>query len=69
MKDRCQELEEEIARLEAAIGQAEIALQNFVSAEETQRQTDLLDRLKSELEQRMTEWEELAETLEAHTEA
>ena len=69
MKDRCQELEEEIARLEAAIAQAETALQNFVSVEETQRQTDLLDRSKNELEQRMTEWQELAETLEAHTEA
>ena len=69
MKDRCQELEEEIARLEAAIAQAETALQNFVSVEETQRQTDLLDGSKSELEQRMTEWQELAETLEAHSEA
>jgi ATP-binding cassette subfamily F protein 3 len=69
MKDRCQELEEEIARLEAAIGQTETALQNFVSVEETQRQTDLLDRSRAELEQRMAEWEELAEALEAHTEA
>ena len=69
MKDRCQELEEEIARLEAAIGQAETALQNFVSAEETQRQTDLLERSKNELAQRIAEWEELAETLEAHSEA
>ena len=68
MKDRCQELEEEIARLEAGISQAETALQNFVSVEETQRQTDLLDRSKSELEQRMTEWQELAETLETHSE-
>jgi ATP-binding cassette, subfamily F, member 3 len=69
MKDRCQELEEGIARLEAAISQAETALQNFVSVEETQHQTDLLDRSKSELEQRMVEWQELAETLEAHSEA
>jgi ATP-binding cassette, subfamily F, member 3 len=65
MKERCQELEEEIARLEAAIGQAETALQSFVSAEETQRQTDLLHRSKAELEQRMTEWENLAAELEA----
>ena len=69
MKDRCQELEEEIARLEAVIAQAETALQNFVSAEETQRQTDLLDRSKHELVQRIAQWEELAETLEAHSEA
>ncbi|MGE5322210.1 MAG: ribosomal protection-like ABC-F family protein [Actinomycetota bacterium] len=69
MKERCHELEEEIARLEAAISQAETALQNFVSVEETQRQTDLLNRSKSDLEQRMAEWEELAEALEAHSEA
>ena len=68
MRDRCQELEEEIARLEAAISQSETALQNFVSVEETQRQTELLDRSKNELEQRMTEWQELAEALEAHSE-
>ncbi len=65
MKERCQELEEEIARLEAAIAQAETALQAFVSVEETQRQTDLLDRSKAELEQRMAEWEDLAASLEA----
>ena len=65
MKERLQELEEEVARLEAAIAQAETALQNFVSAEETQRQTELLEGSKAELEQRMAEWEELAATLEA----
>ena len=64
MKDRCQELEEEIVRLEAAVAQAETALQNFVSADETQRQTQILDRSKSELESCMTEWEELAQALE-----
>jgi ATP-binding cassette subfamily F protein 3 len=64
MRERCNELEEEIARLETAIALAETALQNFVSAEETQRQTDLLHRSRSEMEQRMTEWEELAATLE-----
>jgi ATP-binding cassette subfamily F protein 3 len=69
MKDRCQELEEEIARLEAVIAQAETVLQNFVSAEETQRQTAVLERSKNELAQRIGEWEELAETLEAHSEA
>jgi ATP-binding cassette subfamily F protein 3 len=65
MKERCQELEEEIARLEAAIAQAETALQSFVSVEETQRQTDLLERSKADLEQRMAEWEELAAVLDS----
>jgi ATP-binding cassette subfamily F protein 3 len=64
MQDRCQDLEEEIARLEAAIALTETALQNFVSAEETQRQSVELKRTKSELEQRMAEWEELAASLE-----
>ena len=69
MKERLQELEEEIARFEAAIATAETALQNFVSVEETQRQTDLLNRSKSDLEQAMNEWEELGQLLEAQTEA
>jgi ATP-binding cassette subfamily F protein 3 len=68
MKERLVELEEEIARLEAAITTAETALQNFVSVEETQRQTDLMNRAKVELEQAMSEWEELSQTLEAQIE-
>ena len=69
MKERLHELEEEIARFEAAIATAETALQNFVSVEETQRQTDLLNRSKSDLEHAMNEWEELGQALEAQTEA
>jgi ATP-binding cassette subfamily F protein 3 len=69
MQERLQELEEEIARFEAAIATAETALQNFVSVEETQRQTDLLNRSKQDLEQAMSEWEELGQLLEAHAEA
>jgi ATP-binding cassette, subfamily F, member 3 len=64
MKERLQEVEEEIARFEAAIATAEIALQNFVSVEETQQQTDLLNRAKADLERAMHEWEELAHVLE-----
>jgi ATP-binding cassette subfamily F protein 3 len=64
MKERLQEVEEEIARFEAAIATAEIALQNFVSVEETQQQTDLLNRSKADLERAMNEWEELAHVLE-----
>jgi ATP-binding cassette, subfamily F, member 3 len=65
MQDRCQELEEEIARLETSIAVTETSLQNFVSVEQTQRQTAELERSKSGLEQRMAEWEELAQTLAA----
>jgi ATP-binding cassette subfamily F protein 3 len=69
MKERLGELEEEIARLEAAIATAETALQEFVSVEETQRQTDLLNGSKSDLERAMNEWEELGQVLEAQAEA
>jgi ATP-binding cassette, subfamily F, member 3 len=65
MRERLVELEEEIARLEAAITTAETALQNFVSVEETQRQTDLLERSRNELQQRMSEWEEMSTVLES----
>jgi ATP-binding cassette subfamily F protein 3 len=64
MKERLHEVEEEIARFEAAVALAETALQNFVSVDETQRQTDLLNRSKSDLERAMNEWEELAHVLE-----
>ncbi|MGH9571817.1 MAG: ATP-binding cassette domain-containing protein, partial [Candidatus Angelobacter sp.] len=65
MQERLQGLEEEIARLEGAIAQAEEALQHFVNGEEVHRQTELLDRSKTELAQRMSEWEELAGVLES----
>jgi ATP-binding cassette subfamily F protein 3 len=65
MRERLVEVEEEIARLEAAITTAETALQNFVSVEETQRQTDLLERSRQELQQRMSEWEEMSTVLES----
>jgi ATP-binding cassette, subfamily F, member 3 len=68
MKKHLQEVEEEIARLETAIATAETALQNFVSVEETQRQTDLLNRSKADLERAMNEWEELSQVLETQIE-
>jgi ATP-binding cassette, subfamily F, member 3 len=65
MKERLQEVEEEIARFEAAIATAETALQSFVSVEETQRQTELLNRSRADLERAMNEWEETSLTLES----
>ncbi len=64
MEDRLHEIEEEIARAEAAIALCETELQSFVSAEETQRQTQELARHKSALRRLMKEWEELSEALE-----
>jgi ATP-binding cassette subfamily F protein 3 len=64
MKDRCQELEEEIVRLEAAVADTETALQTFVSVEETKRQSDALTQYRADLAACMAEWEELAAVLE-----
>lgn len=64
MKERCHDLEEEIARLEAAIVDAETSLQTFVSAEETKRQSDALGQHRADLAACMAEWEELAGVLE-----
>ena len=60
MEDRLHEIEKEIARAEAAIALCESQLQSFVSAEETQRQTQELAQRKSEVQSLMKEWEELS---------
>jgi ATP-binding cassette subfamily F protein 3 len=63
MQDRLREIEEEITRVEAAIALYETQLQNFVSAEETQRQTQELAMRKNDLQELMKEWEELSGVL------
>ena len=64
MQDRCQQMEEEIAELEDGIAECERELQSFVSADETQRQTDLLAQRRADLATLMAEWEELSQALE-----
>jgi ATP-binding cassette subfamily F protein 3 len=64
IKERCGELEDEIARLEAAIADTETALQTFISADETRRQSDALTQHRSDLAACMKEWEELAGLLD-----
>src|SRR5271166_4553010 len=64
MQDRCQQLEADIANLERGIAGCERELQSFVSAEETQRQTDLLAQHRADLATVMAEWEELSQALE-----
>ncbi len=66
MQDRQQELEEEVGRVEAEIAQCERGLQSFVSAEETARLTELLERRRSELETLVAEWEGLSVALESN---
>jgi len=64
MQDRCHQMEGEIAVLEDGIAECERELQSFVSAEETQRQTDLLARRRADLALLMADWEEISQVLQ-----
>jgi ATP-binding cassette subfamily F protein 3 len=64
MKERRQSIEEEVTRLEAEIADYEAALSNFVSVEETQRVSNLLDARRADLAALMNEWEEVAQLIE-----
>jgi predicted nuclease with TOPRIM domain len=66
MQERQQELEEEVSRVEAEIAACEKGLESFVSAEETTRLAELLQRRRAELEALMEEWEELSVVLESN---
>ncbi len=66
MEDRCSELEEQISQLEAVLKETETALAVFVSVEETQRLTQLLEQKREELSNLISEWEEVSEFLEAN---
>ncbi len=65
MEDRIRELEREISHTEAAIAQLETDLQNFVSAEESQRQSQELNQHKASHTTLIREWEDAAETLQS----
>ncbi|MGA9544025.1 MAG: ABC-F family ATP-binding cassette domain-containing protein [Candidatus Sulfotelmatobacter sp.] len=64
MEDRIRELEGEISRAETVIAQCETALQDFVSAEESQRQSQELDRNRAAHAEFIKEWEELSGALQ-----
>jgi ATP-binding cassette subfamily F protein 3 len=64
MEERVHELEQEINRLEAAIAACEASLLTFTSAEETQRRTQELAGHRSELQNRLAEWEGLGKALQ-----
>jgi len=64
MQDRAQELERQISAIESAIAQCEASLQNFVSVEETTRLTHELDYKRTELQERVAEWEQIGQELE-----
>ena len=64
MQDRVRFAEEEMPRLEDRMTALETAMGNFVSAEESQRQTAELAELRSQHESLMLEWEDLSTQLE-----
>ena len=63
MEDRVHQLEQEISRAEAAIASLETALQSFVSADQSQRQSEELDQHKASHAALMKEWEEFSQEL------
>jgi len=64
MEDRVAKLEEAISRTEEEIARLETRLQSFVSAEETQRQSQELDQSKASHTALVGEWEALSQELE-----
>jgi ATP-binding cassette subfamily F protein 3 len=64
MQDRVRELEEEISLIEGTVAQCETGLQNFVSADQSQRQSQTLDRHKAALASLTREWEDLSQALQ-----
>ncbi len=64
MEERIRELEGEINRAETLIAQYETSLQGFVSADESQRQAQELERHKAAHAAFLKEWEDLSESLQ-----
>jgi ATP-binding cassette subfamily F protein 3 len=65
MEDQAKQLESRIAELEAQIQQSELALSDFVGADEAVRLSRLLETHRAELERAMSEWEQVAQQIEA----
>jgi ATP-binding cassette subfamily F protein 3 len=65
LQDRCDSIEEEVARLEAEIAGYEAELAQFRSAGETKRLMDLVASRRKELDALMAEWENVSQAIEA----
>jgi|HubBroStandDraft_6_1064221.scaffolds.fasta_scaffold11474_3 ATP-binding cassette subfamily F protein 3 len=65
MEDRIHELEREISQAEDRIAKYETQLQNYISAEESQRQSQELDQQKTTHAALLKEWEDLAGSLQS----
>jgi ATP-binding cassette subfamily F protein 3 len=66
MKERRRAIEDEVTRLEVEIAEYERELGDYKNPETTIQVNDLLTARRSDLNSLMTEWEEVAETIEAH---
>jgi ATP-binding cassette subfamily F protein 3 len=64
MQERCQAIEEAVARREAEIADLERALADFKSVEETLRLTGALEAARGELAALLAEWEHLSRAIE-----
>jgi ATP-binding cassette, subfamily F, member 3 len=64
LEDRAAEIEEEVAKVETEIAELEGALANYVNAELTIRQTELLNERRAHLDALVAEWELTTEALE-----
>jgi ATP-binding cassette, subfamily F, member 3 len=64
MEDRIHELEAEINRAETVIAQCETAMQDFVSADESHRQSLELAQHKTTQAALLNEWEDLSQSLQ-----
>jgi ATP-binding cassette, subfamily F, member 3 len=64
IEDRIQELEAEINRAETTIAKSETAMQDFVSADESLRQSQELEQQKATHAALLREWEDLSQSLQ-----
>jgi ATP-binding cassette subfamily F protein 3 len=64
IEDRIRELEAGISRAESAIARCETAMQDFVSADESLRQSQELDQQKTAHAALLREWEDLSQSLQ-----
>ncbi len=65
MQDEAQRLESRVAELETEIQRSELALSDFVGADEALRLSNVLDAQRAQLEETMSRWESITEELEA----
>ncbi len=65
MRERCEELEREIAKTETEIAASEEELVNYVSADETLRVTNILGTQRTALARLLKEWEQVSQAMES----